>query len=195
MEGKIPAGDRNGDRFVRQALCPKNESAVQLKRHTAWCKLGEQRCPYLREEGEDWIECGALPKGRQGVSAPEVFNVAPNVPKPGTGKGSLSGLLKILGPAALTGLTVWKAKELEIEKLRKPPGTASAQYQLIDAILKARRMTYSYDTAKKMFTLPGASIALMPGGNVEFTDRQGKKTKAGKQQVLSALFDFIERIT
>lgn len=195
LEGKIPAGERNGDRFVRQALCPEHESAVQLQRHTAWCKLGQKQCPRLGEQDDDWIECRALPTAREGVTAPKVFNVAPTVPKPGTGKGSLSGLLKILGPAALTGLMVWRAKEKEIEKLRQPPGTTNDQYQIINAVLKARGMTYSYDTSKKEFRMPGASIALLPGGTVEFTDRKGRKTKANKQQVLSALFEFIESIT
>jgi hypothetical protein len=194
LEGKIPAGERNGDRFVRQALCPKNEAAVQVQRHTAWCRLGDQKCPYLGEQDDDWIECRALPKAKEAVTAPRVFNVAPNIPKPGD-KGSLSGLLKILGPAAITGLLVWRSKEKEIEQLRRTPGTTNEQYQIIDSILKARRMTYSYDTSKKVFTLPGASIALMPGGSVEFRDRKGRKTKANKNQVLTSLFDFIESIT
>jgi hypothetical protein len=157
--------------------------------------MGEQKCPHLGEESDDWIACKALSTAREGVTAPRVFNVAPTTPKPGTGKGSLTGLLKIMGPAALTGLLVWKAKEKEIEKLRQPPGTANDQYQIINAILKARGMTYSYDTSKKVFRLPGSSIALLPGGTVEFTDRKGRKTKANKQQVLSALFEFIESIT
>ncbi len=196
LEGKIPAGERNGDLFVRQALCPRPDDAAQIQRHTAWCKLGERQCPNLGELGDGWIECQALQKERQGVSAPDVFNVAPNVPKPGTGKGALSGLLKILGPAALTGLVVWKSQEDKINRLRsRSPGTSNEQYQLIDAVLKARRMTYSYDTSKKRFTLPGASITLKPGGSVEFTDRRGRKTKAKQQDVLGALFDFIERIT
>lgn len=195
LEGKIPAGERNGDLFVRQALCPQPDAAVQLQRHTAWCKLSGKTCPHLGEQGDGWIACKALAKKREGVSAPDVFNVAPNVPKPGTGKGALSSLLKILGPAALTGLVVWKSQQHKIDQLRKTPGTSGEQYQLINAVLKARRMTYSYDTSKKVFTLPGASIALKPGGRVEFTDRRGKKTKATKENVLSALFDFIERIT
>ena len=125
-----------------------------------------------------------------------MFNVAPNVPKPGTGKGALSNLLKILGPAALTGLVVWKSQEDKINRLRqRSPGTANEQYQLINSVLKARRMTYSYDTSKKVFTLPGASITLKPGGKVEFTDRRGRKTRATKENVLGALFEFIERIT
>jgi hypothetical protein len=196
LEGKIPAAERNGDRFVREALCPKPEAAVQRQRHTAWCKQGAGQCPYLGEEGEDWIECKALQQKREGVSAPQVFHVAPNVPKPGTGKGSLSGLLKLLGPAALTGLVVWKSQEQKIERLRsRVPGTSNEQYQLIDAVLRARRMTFSYDTSKKVFSLPGASITLKPGGMVEFKDRRGRKTKAPKSDVLSALFEFIERIT
>jgi hypothetical protein len=195
LEGKIPAGERNGDLFVRQALCPKPKAAVQVQRHTAWCKVGEKQCPYLGEQGEGWIECRALPQQREGLTSPDVFNVAPNVPKPGTGKGALSSLIKILGPAALTGLVVWKSQQQKIDRLRKPPGTSNEQYQLINAVLKARRMTYSYDTSKKVFTLPGASIALKPGGKVEFTDRRGKKTKADKEKVLGALFEFVERIT
>jgi hypothetical protein len=195
LEGKIPAGERGEDRFVREALCPNPEAAMQIKRHTAWCQLGQNSCPHLGEHGDGWIECRALGSHRQALTAPEVFNVAPNVPKPGTGKGSLSGLLKILGPAALTGLVVWKTKELEIERLRsRTPGTANEQYQLINAILKARRMTYSYDTSKRTFTLPGASIAIKPGGLVEFTDRRGRKTKAKKAELLSELFDFVERL-
>lgn len=195
LEGKIPAGERNGDRFVRQALCPKNEAAVRLQRHTAWCRMGEKQCPYLGEQSDDWIECKALPTAREGVTAPRVFNVAPNLPKPGTSKSSLSSLLKILGPAAITGLLVWRSKEKEIEQLRKTPGTANEQYQIINSILKARRMTYSYDTSRKVFSMPGASIALLPGGAVEFTDRKGRKTKANKHQLLGALFEFIESIT
>lgn len=195
LEGKIPSGERGDDRFVREALCPKSEAAVQVKRHTAWCKLGQKTCSYLGEQGEGWVACRALGSKRQALTAPEVFNVAPNVPKPGTGKGALSGLLKILGPAALSGLVVWKTKEMEIERLRsKVPGTTNEQYQLIDAILKARRMTYSYDTTKKTFTLPGASIAIKPGGLVEFSDRRGRKTKAKKESLLGELFDFVERI-
>jgi len=195
LEGKVPAVHRGEETFVRLALCPSIKSAVKTARHTAWCEEQYGRCKFLGEVGDGWVECKALPRAegsaREGADYWWDFKNQTQTDKP---KSTLTSLLKMLGPAALVGLSVWKAKEKQIDMLRKPPGTTNEQYNVIAAVLKARRLTFSYDTSKKVFQLPGASISLKPGGGAEFQDRQGRVMKATKKDMLTKLFEFVESI-
>lgn len=200
LQGKIPASARGKEAVVRLELCPAPKAAAHVERHTAWCRSSEATCPHLEKVGDGWIECAELKrqlaKHREGVRIPQdeySWDVKHDtkVDKP----SGLKGLLTVLGPTVLTGLLVWKLKDREIDRIKKQvTRSPNDQHALIKSVLDARRMTYSYDTSKKVFILPGASITLLPGGGAEFRDRRGKKTKATKSNLLSVLFDFVERI-
>lgn len=237
--GLIPSSSRGeGDMMtevvVRDALCPDHNAAMQVRRHTAWCKLKGQTCSNLAKYGEGWVKCKALDQGdAEGEVVP--FNPAPDQkepyppggklppdsgrslpqlnrelqrtvkdePKPKGAawwdiqqpteepkqKGGLSGLLKILGPAALTGLAVWKMKEREIEMMKRPPNTSSDAYTIVKNVLKSYGLTYAYDTDTLTFKLQRGTITLDRKGGARM-EGKGKRMRATKANLLDKVFEF-----
>jgi hypothetical protein len=154
----------------------------------------ERTCPHLLEEGEDWIACDALgvaPHDHETQAG--LFDVSRAVPQQ---KSFLSTLLRILGPAALTGLVVWKAREKEIAQLRQKPVSATGkQYNIVNTLLKSQGLTYSYDTSTRTFGLEKGSIKLTSdGGAVLFDKPKGRKLVATPEDLLSKLFQFLPRV-
>jgi hypothetical protein len=186
--GLIPSSSRGeGDAtevVVRDALCPDHEAAVQTRRHTAWCKLKGQVCPHLAKYGDGWAKCKALDQQREGAW----WDLQQPKEEPKQ-KGGLGGLLKILGPAALTGLAVWKMKEREIAMLKRPPNTSSDAYSIVKNVLKSYGLTYAYDTDKLMFKLQRGTITLDRKGGARM-EGKGKKMRATKANLLDKVFEF-----
>jgi hypothetical protein len=192
--GKIPASIRQQEAVVRSALCPDHSSALLLKRHTAWCRRMDRTCPHLLEEGDDWVSCDALgvaPHDHETQAG--LFDVSRAAPQQ---KSFLSSLLKILGPAALTGLVVWKAKEKEIATSRQKPVSATGkQYNIVNSLLKSQGLTYSYDTSTRTFGLEKGYIKLTSdGGAILFDKPKGRKLVATPDDLLSKLFQFLPRV-
>jgi hypothetical protein len=150
----------------------------------------------LKAEGEDWVQCDAL-----GVAPHEhetqagLFDTPKTLvaPKP---TSFLSTLLKILGPASLVGLAVWKAKENELAKLRQQTkNVKSLQYNVINNVVKSQGFTYSYDTSTRTFGFEKGSIKLTAdGGAVMFDKPKGRKLVATPDNLISKLFQFLPRI-
>ena len=211
LEGKLPAVERNGELLVREALCPSPDDAVKVKRHTAWCRRGGQECPHLDDEGDGWVACARLGTGDEGTGDereafdPAIVDIAltPQEKKGGywwdldTSKkqeskpsSKLSDLLKMVAPAALAGLAIWRAKEKQIAMLRRTPGTGDRQYKMVRSVLKAYKKAHTYNTDTRTFKMGRASIELQSNGGALFTAKNGRKTRVKKGKVLDFLFEF-----
>ena len=191
--GKIPASVREQEAVVREALCPDHSATLLMKRHTAWCRRMDRTCPHLLDEGPDWVSCDALgvaPHDHETQAG--LFDMTKVAPKE---KGFLFSLLKILGPASLAGLAVWKAKEEEISQLRQKAGVSGKQYNIVNSVLKSQGFTYSYDTSTRIFGLEKGSIKLTPdGGAIMFDKLKGRRLVATPDDILSKLFQFLPRV-
>lgn len=212
-QGKIPAVIRGKDVLVRQQLCPSSEDAVATKRHTVWCQVKSQKCQYLKGTGDDWVKCGALGLDREGWD-PQLVDVVlddyppkkadllmdtlprgpldTSTPSKDPKKSTLSGILKILGPAVLTGLGVWHQMQRREKALRRrmDPASRDPQYDFVRVVLKANRKTFSYDTSTRTFKFPKGSIKLTPRGGAVFV-HQGKRFTATKKDFDDSLFNFV----
>lgn len=190
--GLIPASHTEDESqvVVRDALCPDHDAALQVKRHTAWCKLKGSTCPNLMKYGENYAKCKALLQERQGSGYWwDLKNQQQQKKEPEKKRGGLSTLLMILGPAAITGLTVWKMKEREIEMMRRPPNTSSDAYDIVNNILKAHGLTFAYDTDTMTFKLQKGTITLTKQGGASMQGR-GKRMKATKRDLMDKVFEF-----